>query len=388
MKTIIITEVQKKILKEAMQREELLHNLPYHLIEDIKMENTSVSIIDYFSTKEGKKYLQDLLIDKFNRIKNSFNDDISTITKDDINNKLNYLLNKCYKKEEPFRKQLEKICFNILNEIFILPENSFSYECHIIKDVQHNENFNVYPTPDIDSVTVNNEAQKRRLVNVLCVGASDILFDSSIQLIKKHIQSLDKELPDLYKRIMLINDLALFYNKIDITDKDNKQMGYCKVTLGNDEELVKIEVYANNFAILLYESIKAFMQIFGSFSLTNSHGENKKIMDISDALSFEPWDMRIGDMLFNDIFLNGRDIKSEDIPYIFREFSEQDENILTIFNNSNKDYIINSIISTALKKHDYEDFECDIIDKQNDTSLITDDINEIESETDNYYGWS
>ena len=130
------------------------------------------------------------------------------------------------------------------------------------------------------------------------------------------------------------------------------------------------------------------MQIFGSFSLTNSHGENKKIMDISDALSFEPWDMRIGDMLFNDIFLNGRNIKSEDIPYIFREFSEQDENILTIFNNSNKDNIINCIISTALKKHDYEDFECDIIDKQNDTSLITDDVNEIELETDNYYGWS
>ena len=45
MKTIIITEVQKKILKEAMQREELLNNLPYHLIEDIICVNNVIFII-------------------------------------------------------------------------------------------------------------------------------------------------------------------------------------------------------------------------------------------------------------------------------------------------------------------------------------------------------
>lgn len=387
MKKIIITEEQKQIIKEAMQQEEALLHLPSHLIEDIKMENTSVSIIDYFSTKEGKKYLQRLLTDKFLRLKNYFDDDINDLTEKDINNKLNYLLNKCFIEEEPIKEQLEKICFNILGEIFVLPENSFNFQCHLIKDVQHNENFNVYPSPDIDSITINKQMQKRRLINTLCVGAADILFKSSFQLIKKHIMPLNDKLPELYKRIIYINDLALFYNVINITDKDNKQMGYCKVTLGNDNNLVNVEVYANNFAFLLYESIKGMMQIFGSFSLTDFQGENKEIMNVSDALSFEPWDMRIGDMLFNDIFLNDNKIKSEDIPYIFREFSEQDSKILTIFNNANKKYIINKIISSARKKHEYEDFESDIMQKQNDSSIITDTIDEIEEENGNYYGW-
>lgn len=387
MKKIIITEEQKQIIKEAMQQEEALLHLPSHLIEDIKMENTSVSIIDYFSTKEGKKYLQRLLTDKFLRLKNYFDDDINNLTEKDINNKLNYLLNKCFIEEEPIKEQLEKICFNILGEIFVLPENSFNFQCHLIKDVQHNENFNVYPSPDIDSITINKQMQKRRLINTLCVGAADILFKSSFQLIKKHIMPLNDNLPELYKRIIYINDLALFYNVINITDKDNKQMGYCKVTLGNDNNLVNVEVYANNFAFLLYESIKGMMQIFGSFSLTDFQGENKEIMNVSDALSFEPWDMRIGDMLFNDIFLNDNKIKSEDIPYIFREFSEQDSKILTIFNNANKKYIINKIISSARKKHEYEDFESDIMQKQNDSSIITDTIDEIEEENGNYYGW-
>lgn len=389
MNKIIITEKQEKLLKEAMEKENSLLALPSHLINDIKMEETSVSMIDFFNNRNGKHYLEELVLDEFNNIKSSFGDDISNVTPDVINNKLNYLITKCIEKEEPIKNQLEKICFNIISEIFELPDNSFDFECHLMNEI-HNNELPIHSEPNINTISVTHDVQKRRFVNMLCVGGASYIVEKSKDLIYKHIGTIDEELPNLYERILKINELSLFVNEVHLTDNDNKILGYCKVTLGNDEYLTNIESYGVIFPILLYESIKGFMEVFGTYSLTDFENDNNHIMKIADALEFEPWDMRIGKNIFKKIFLN-TDIESKYLPYIFRNFAEQNDGIINILNNENKEAIMKKLSYDAIKKYKYENFESDLMKKQSDETIITDEFEPEENNDEvngDYYGWS
>lgn len=389
MKRIIITEKQEKFLKEAMEKENSLLCLPSHLIQDIKMEETSVSMIDLFSTKYGKHYLEDIIKQEFNNIISSFEDDVTDISKDKINTKLDSLINKCLEKETPIKNELEKICFNIISEIFELPENSFEFECHLLNNVHNNSELPIHAEPSIDSINITPEIQKRRFINMLCVGGANYILEKSFELIRKHISRIDGELPDLYERIIIINELSLLCNEIHLNDDDENLLGFCKVTLGDEEHLTKIESNATIFPILLYESIKGFMEIFGTYSLTETKSDSEQIMKVADALEFEPWDMRIGKHIFKTLFVN-EDLDSKYLPYIFREFSEQSPEIINILVNEHKDEVINKLTNIGIRKYEYESFEYDIMAKQSDESIITDefDVEENNDEVNgDYYGW-
>ena len=327
--------------------------------------------------------------DEINNIKSSFGDDISNVTPDIINNKLNYLITKCLKKEKTIKNQLEKICFNILSEIFELPDNTFNFECKLVNEI-HNNELPIHSEPDIETITITPDIQKRRFINMLSVGGALYITEKCMNLINKHIGEIDEELPKLYERILKINDLALFHNEVYLQDDDKRLLGYCKITLGDEEHLTNIESYGMIFPILLYESIKAFMEVFGTYSLSDFNGDNEKIMKVADALEFEPWDMRIGKQIFKEIFVN-EDLNSKYLPYIFREFAEQNPNITNILNDTNKNTIIQKISQSAIKKYEYDSFEDELIKKQSDETIITDEFNVEENNDeveDDYYGWS
>lgn len=391
MKNIIISEKQKQYIREAMEREKSLSTLPLHLLQDIKMEETSLSEIPFFASKIGKRFLEDITLQEYNKVISYFDDDVSMINSKQIDAKLNKLISICVEKERPFRDKLEKICVNTLIELFHLPENSFILECHLVDTIDDDITFNVYSEPN-DINEFDEVLSKRRFINCLCVGGAMDIAEQCKRSYLHELFELDEELPHLYSRFIKINELSLFNTDIKLTDKEHKQGGYCKVTLGGEDNLTKIEVYAINFPILLNETIKAFFEVFGSFSLFGDDRDNK-ITAITDSLKYEPWDMRIGTFLFKTLFFNNIDeLDSEDIPYIFRVFSEQEpEDIMYLIENfiSNKEEInefIQNIYQKALKLKKYETFECDLIQKQDDESLITDDIDE-EYHGSGYYGW-
>ena len=42
---------------------------------------------------------------------------------------------------------MESLCYNVLTELFDIPEDSFTYECHLLESLDDNRSVQVHPEP-------------------------------------------------------------------------------------------------------------------------------------------------------------------------------------------------------------------------------------------------
>jgi hypothetical protein len=384
MKRILINEHQEQFILEAMRHNDALSNLPKHLLDDLKhpFNNISISDCEFLYSPLMKHYLEQVVIKRYKHVCDYFLDDINNINKEDLSNKIDKLMKKCIEKERPIRAQLEQLCYNTLVDLFNIPEDSFSYECHLVDGIDDNLTIPVHSEPInyfddmVEAESLSNEIQKRRFVNMLCVGGSVVLADKAKELFLHKVFELDEELPHLYSRILKLNELYLFISRIKIRDGFLQQGGYVEVTLPTEEKIANIKVNAMIFPILLCESIKGIMELSSSYGLPDNQDIANEIMKISDALEYEPWDMRLGPEIFNSIFSKIINIDSVEIPFILKGLSE--ENYETFFNlikecllNTEKSKeVINHYVTKYLHDKEYGDFEQDLMTKQNNNLLL------------------
>lgn len=121
------------------------------------------------------------------------------------------------------------------------------------------------------------------------------------------------------------------------------------------------------------------MELFASFGLPDEQNLADKILEISDALIFEPWDMRIGPALFDSLFKKIPHMDTTELPYIFKrivelkptDFMKLIEEAVGDTETGNR--MMNILYYKGNHDKDYESFENGIMKKQTDT-LIIDDI--------------
>ena len=279
------------------------------------------------------------------------------------------------------------MCFDTLLELFDIPEDSFDFECHLVDKIDDDKDFRVYPEPKnvktyLDSTEIKNdnlEFQKRRIINALFIGGAMRISDKARTLYLNKVFELDEELPHLYSRLIKLNELYLFLSVIKISDKEHKQGGYVEVELPTDDVVAKINANAIVFPILLDQCIQGVMELFASFGLPDEQNLADKILEISDALIFEPWDMRIGPALFDSLFKKIPHMDTTELPYIFKrivelkptDFMKLIEEAVGDTETGNR--MMNILYYKGNHDKDYESFENGIMKKQTDT-LIIDDI--------------
>jgi hypothetical protein len=384
MKRILINEQQEQLILEAMRHSEALSNLPKHLLNDLKHPSNNISISDceFLYSPLMKHYLEKVVVKRYEHVCKYFLDNIDNVTKEEVANKIDKLIKKCIEKERPIRPQLENLCYNTLIDLFNIPEDSFSYECNLVDGIDNNIAIPVHAEPinfftDMEYAdNLSKDIQKRRFVNMLCVGGSIVLADKAKEIFLHKVFELDEELPHLYSRILKLNELYLFISKIKIRDNFIQQGGYVEVTLPTEEKIANIKVNAMIFPILLSESIKGIMELSASYGLPDNQEEANKIMQISDALEYEPWDMRLGPEIFNSIFSKIDNLDSEEIPFIIQGLSKEDYetffNLMKecLLNTEKSEEVINNYVAKYLHDKEYGDFEHDLMTKQNNDLLL------------------
>ena len=387
MKRILISEEQERLINKTLLCEEAVSKLPMHLQNDIKSNRTSLSDCDIFSNGIGRYSLNKLITERFNEVLAYFSDDVSQVTGERVANKIEKLISICQKKEKPIKEQLEKLCFDTLLELFDIPEDSFEFECHLVDKIDDDKDFRVYPEPKnvktyLDSKEIKNDNlafQKRRIINALFIGGAMRISDKARTLYLNKVFELDEELPHLYSRLIKLNELYLFLSVIKISDKEHKQGGYVEVELPTDNVVAKINANAIVFPILLDQCIQGVMELFASFGLPDDQNLADNILEISDALIFEPWDMRIGPALFDSLFKKIPHMDTTELPYIFKrivelkptDFMKLIEEAVGDTETGNR--MMNILYYKGNHDKDYESFENGIMKKQTDT-LIIDDI--------------
>jgi hypothetical protein len=329
---MICEKKHKKSINESI----LIDTLPSDIVTAIATNNTSLgnnpAIPDIFDVP----FLSKIVNKRFNDVKIALKEigSIDDVKSSDLYSVLAELIYRCQKYEKPIRNELEKICYNYVVDLFSIPEETIIFNI-VLKDSLDTSKSKILIDPldddNLELIDVKNamslrkEIYKRKLLNSLCVGAGMDLYKHIINFYESEINKLNPELIDLYNKILYINDyLLLTKEDLKITDKNKLQMGVVEVRLGNEEFKTTIDVQSTIFPVLVIETIKGLMELFISHGLPKNRQEAMFILNKTDFIKSEPWNMRIGPELWKLLTMSFNDINSNEIPYLIKRISKLD----------------------------------------------------------------
>ena len=380
MKRIFITESQEKILRE-MINESLSSNTPFKIREIY--ENTPLKNI--IPEKYSEKILEKRDEELSNVVKKLFPSiDLSNTPYDDIISKL---LTNIIKTEENIKEFLEKMCLDSINDMFAIPEGVVNVDCSLVNSIDNNGSFiHINPSIDIEfdsiseAVDIDNEIEKRMLLNLIIIGASTVLTKHLLTIKKDEIINLDNTLYDNYRRLLWINEYNLSKNIPQITDDKHCQSGVVLVKLGNEKRQTNIESKAQCLPILLYETMKGLFELFISHGLPSDRQLSEYIIDQADLLKYESYAMVIGPILWNKIMsiMHTNNIDTNILPFFFKEISSLSYDNLkkivseVLLNTKMGKQHIEDLLLSIQDDIDYDDFEERMNTKRNNKNMLND----------------
>jgi hypothetical protein len=131
------------------------------------------------------------------------------------------------------------------------------------------------------------------------------------------------------------------------------------------------------FPILLFESIKGFMELFVSEGLPDNISQAQRVVDKADILEEEPWDMRFGDGMWK-LITNGNEIKMKSIPEFMNLVSQLNSNeIISLLkelshNTKRGRLIMSNIIKKADYSTEYAKFSYDLSNRNSEKTIVED----------------
>ena len=376
MKKIYISEEQLRGINASG-----INKIPDFISDAIYSHNTSLKASD--CVKEG--FLVKCIENRFNEIKDYFSDDITSYPAGKILEKLSKLLRVSQRVEKGLAPQLEDLCRKAVTETFGVPDDALEIECHVRESIPDGKLFHVraqVEDREYDSVQdierEETEIDKRRVINCLVYGAAKRYADEIMKGLTGELFELGEQLPHLYSQIMKINEYLVFTNDIKIEDKSHKQGGYVEATLSTGERPAKIESCGITFPVLLQETVRGVLEVLASHGLPDDVDETNDILNVCDALEFEPWQMRIGPALWDVFDAMSGGISPEEVGGFFSIIVRIDADefvglMKEVFAKTRRGKeVLGKIKANVRYERDYGNFEKDLDAKQ-EKSVIADD---------------
>lgn len=390
-RSIILTEEQIQKLSEL--KNEVLKpstKLAPFIYKRIKTKTTSMGENEAFPPIDAYSFEYKIFKNRLADIIENLSQfsDIEEYSEEYLANKLSELLTYCKELEEPIKPNLEKICLNSILRLFEIPSETVNFDVELVDEIKPSHSYRIDSEPandkfefeDLDDFSNSKKAiLKRRLINGLIQGAA-YLYSNAEVLYEDELNTINKELLPLYKKIVAINDYLLFIKEENITDKTPMQGGYVEVVLGKHKDRSTINAQAVIFPFLLFELIKGFFELFASHGLPQDDDKARFILKNADFLKAEPWDLRIGVGLWEII---NKEIESTNVlPYFFSNLCElpiEDFNnvLKEIFAETKKGkHLLKHLIDNAQEEVDSQGFVPTIDVKKATEALIIDGIDE------------
>lgn len=382
-KIIYITEDIARELESMVQP---LSDLPQDIKNVLRNHKTSLGQHPAFPPEEEIPFDVEITKSRFEEVCTEVAKlNLADYSPKTIQKQIKNITDKCKEIEKNFKEKLENLCYNYIIDLFQVPEGLVAFKCELVEAVDDGKatvknDEDTFNFEDISHRSrLSDAVYKRRIINSIITGGALRLSYISKELVGE-LYDMSPELPSLYRTIMVLNDYLLFTkNNMGISEKNKKQAGISYLTIGNEHTKNKIIAQAEIFPILLYESIRGFLEMFAAYGLPSSKKECAYVMSKADFLDAEPWDMRIGPALWDILMEKFSNPNSEDIPMIltilFSQTTVKFNSILQeIFGNTKRgDRMIQKIIMKATEEFEADDFDKLMTKKQTDTSIINDD---------------
>lgn len=383
MKKIIY--ISESVVNELSSKLNPLEDLPQDIKNVLRNHKTSLGSHPSFPPEEEYPFDYILTKKRFDELCHDVKQlNIESFDIKSIQKRLQILMSKCKDLESNFKSKLENICYNYIIDLFKVPEGLVSFTCTLVDNVndgkaQVKNNNELFEFNDIPHrKRLHDAVYKRRIINAIITGGALRLSTISKNLIGE-LYELSPELPALYKELMTLNQYMLFTkNNMGISDKSKKQSGISYLTIGNENTKNKIVAEGEIFPILLYESIRGFLEMFAAYGLPSSKSDCTYVMSKADFINAEPWDMRIGVPLWDTLMSEFHNPDNEILPMLLITlFSQTTNKFNTILQEIlgetklGKKYI-EKILTKVNDELSYDDFDELMIKKQTDTSIIND----------------
>jgi hypothetical protein len=380
-KKVYITEDVAKELSKILNP---LKELPNDIKIALRNHKTSLGVHPSFPPEEEIAFDKMVTQERFDEVLTKLKSvNIDNYKPDNIERVLQSLIKKCKSIEANFKNQLENICYNYIIDLFKVPEGLVSFSCSLVENVDTDKvPFRKTETIEFSNINqrsrLHDEVYKRRIINAIITGGALRLSWINKDIVGE-VFELSSELPSLYRDIIILNEYLLFTkNNTGITEKNKKQSGVSYLTIGNENTKNKLLVEAEIFPVLLYESIRGFLEMFAAYGLPSSKFECSYVMSKADYVNAEPWDMRLGPELWDYINEVLGNPKTDELPMIltllFSQKTEKFNLILQeIFGKTKYSKVIASkILQKAKAELESDDFDELMKKKQTEVNIVND----------------
>lgn len=346
-------------MKKVYIKEESLVNmntnriLPNFLFKRLKSHTTSLGDNDAFPSGDDFDFDYTVIKRRFCDVSDEIEKlNLESLDEDYLMSEMSRLVKECKEREKPMKDTLIKMCENLVNRLFAIPEDLISMKFELVDKVEFKNDPRIEPEPtekighifkDTDEISVAKKSiAKRRFTNSLIQGASYTYMKQLLD--DEELNSICNDLIDLYRVIIIINDYLLFIKKENITDKKPMQGAYVETHIGSNGKRTIINVQGIIFPLLLQESIRGLFELFSSHGLPKNNKKANYILKKADFLLAEPWDMRFGVELWDRMFGDIEDTNI--IPYVFMLFVKMPSDE---FNKSAKEILANTKLGNEIK---------------------------------------
>lgn len=380
-KIIYITE---ELAKEMSNISKPIKDLPSDIKNVLRNHKTSLGVHPSFPPEEEIPFDTMITQKRFDEVCTKISElNLENYSVKYISKQIQELVDYCKKIESNFKEKLENICYNYIIDLFEVPEGLVAFDCRLV-EVVDSDKAQVKKSETIEFNDINHRSRlhdavyKRRIINAIITGGATRLSFISKKLIGE-LYDICPELPQLYRKISILNDYLLFTkNNMGMSEKNKKQSGISYLTIGNETTKNKIIVEAEIFPILLHESIKGFLEMFAAYGLPSSKKDCTYVMSKADFINAEPWDMRIGPVLWDYLMDAFDNPETQVLPMLLTVlFSQRTEKfnsfLQEIFGETKRGKILaQKILDKTNQELEYDDFEELMHKKQTDTTIIND----------------
>lgn len=350
--------------------------LPKNILDIIISNKTSLGDNPALPPELDDKFLVFLVSKYYEDILTHFDSvDIDELTMD-----LSTTMTECKNIEDRNKEALEKTCFNIVNQLFNIPDDTLLIDMKLVNKIdtqqerlvpESNDNFSFDSISDMKNLT--DEIYKRRLLNALILGAA-MYYAENVRSYVDELEEIDDTLPHLYKKILCINSLLLFNLKHSLNSK-HKDGGKVDVYISDETTPVRIESQGILFPILLEETIRGILELAISHGLPKDKDKAEYVISKADFKLAEIWDQRLGIPLWKQMLKTMDEVEIDPINmglnFFFMELSQLkpkhfNSAMQEIFaNTKNGQKIIKKIANKINYLKELDDFDDYISQKQN-----------------------
>ena len=360
---------------------------PEFIANAIMSKNTSVGDNGAFGDK-SVSLPTELLVDRYDQVINSVKEIFGYLpTVDNALETLSKLIKETAEIEKPLRPQLEKLCESTVNITLSVPKETVLLDCSLVDKINPTNTLRILPeTSESEEYTFkdadlepNAEIMKRRFVNAMVQGISYLLMMKTYD--NEKIQEWNSELPELYGKIIALNDYLLFAKEEKISD-DNPMLGaHVETSIGRSDEQTIIESQGLVYPLLLQETYRGFFEMFASNGLPDNIADARYVISKADIIIAEAWDLRIGVPIWQRIdapLPNNMDCGV--YPYLFssivikpvEEFNRTIYDCMTHVEGTIE--WLNDIVKQVIHDKEYQKFKNDIEKFNLEKCVITDDV--------------